>query len=286
MALFESLLGLLVGGTAAAAGAGINHNKKKKRWDAYRASEDTKLQEQVNAAQQLRDAEDAETKAFRRELESWIGGRLEEDQKHRRYYNLPLEFELACKNLDEMFQKFQKANPPCTEVKIAEIKRTCSWNRTFNQADWHFYPVYHVEVLPSDPAAYLTAVKRAFWRRVLDKYNGPDVIADRPCVRTYYVDPGTYALGHARKQIIRDGFLPSNCRDHLWINWSPYVQWTGEHWNCEFNSGHMDLAPRFALFWLTPDSIPNPHFGENVITDYQKTYEKKYPDHFQNGGSR
>ena len=118
----------------------------------------------------------------------------------------------------------------------------------------------------------------------MDHYEGPDVIAGSQCVRTYYVDPGTYALGNARKEIIREGFLPSNCRDHLWINWSPYVRWTGPHWNNEFHSEYMDLGHCFELFWLTPDTIPTPHFAENLIYDYQTAYEKKHPEHFNDGG--
>lgn len=276
MGVFESLFGFLTGSAAAAAGAGINHHNKKKRWNEYVAQEDAKLQAKVDYAKQLRDAEDEETRAFRRQLEGWIGGPLEEDQKKKRYYNLPREFELAIRRLDVMYAQFKQSHPPGSSVRHFSAKFTTSYNTTIGQVICDFVPEYQEKILPYETKAYEAAVREAFWKRYLTTYKGPKELNGKRYAVTYFVGPGMYALGEARQQIIREGFLPSNCRDHLWINWSPYVQWTGNEWNREFHTA-VDLAPRFDSTYV----IPHPSYAVHKINETQRAYEKQHPERFK-----
>lgn len=284
MAIFETLFGFLTGSAAAAAGAGINAHNRKKRWNEYQASEDAKLQAKVQYGDAVRAAEDAETAKDRQRLERLMGHTIEQDLAIKRYYNLPREFELACNELDKSFEAFKAQHPPGSPVRIADIQYKCSWNQIINASEFTYYPVYNEEYLPLNPDVYEKMVKRAFWRRPITSYDGPDMVGDSRIVRKYYVAPGTYALGKAREQLIREGYLPSNCRDHLWVNWNPYIRWTGSHWNEEFHS-NMDIGYRFELHWTIPDIIPDPHFAQYQLYERQQCYEMQHPEHFKQGGT-
>ena len=281
--VFETLWGLITGCAMTATGAGINAYNRRKKQKAYEAEQQDRHIALLTRAQMARDAEDAERAAFRVELESWIGGPLEADQRRKRYYNLPREYELAIQRLDVMFEQFKREHPPGSSVRYYDRKYECSYDQVLRRAVGNYVLKNIDEVLPYTPTLYDDYIQKAFWRRSLATFRGPDNLGKDHRIVTFHVDPGTYAVGEARKQIIREGFLPSNCRDHLWIDWSPYVRWLGHEWNEEFHSC-VDIMPSFALMWYSP-AIPHPKTDQHFAYDNQRNYEKQHPEHFHTGGN-
>ena len=277
MGVFESLFGFLIGGGLAATGAGINAHEKKQRDRELQREKDDKLNKELAYAALLKSNEDQEIRAFRIELESWIGHTLEEDWKHQRYYNLIREYELAVQYCDDLLAEFKKQHPPGSIVSIITRKLGVYYDHELQRSMYEMLPTNHEIALPYNEAVYNTQIADVFWEQEIITYRGPIKVLDETKIVTYGVGSGIYALGEARKQIIREGFLPSNCRSKLWVNWSPYVTYRNDLWNKEFYTA-VDLYGYFSAELRKPNI--RDQWNIDRIREQQQAYEKCHPKHF------